>query len=76
MLSRVTVALVTRTIRDIASEVRVGRGEGLPADSVVSCDNLATIRKSVLDEAPIGRLSLGRLGELDRALRFALGIRA
>ena len=76
MLSRVTVVLVTRTIRDIASEVRVGRREGLPAESVVSCDNLATIRKAVLDEMPIGRLSLGKLVELDRALRFALGIRA
>ena len=52
VLSRVTVAFVTRTIRDIASEVHV------------------------LDVAPIGRLSLGKLGELDRALRFALGIRA
>jgi len=76
VLSRVTVVLVTRTIRDIASEVRVGRREGLPAESVVSCDNLATIRKAVLDEMPIGRLSLGKLVELDRALRFALGIRA
>ncbi len=76
VLARVTVAFVTRTIRDIASEVRVGKREGLPSESVVNCDNLATFPKVILDSKPVGRLSLGKLVELDRALRFALEIRA
>ena len=73
--SRVTVAPITRTIRDIASEVPLGRKEGLPARSVASCDNLLTVDKGVFDSKPIGKLAQGRVALLDRALRFALGIR-
>ena len=48
VLSAVTCAPVTRTIRGIRSEVEVGSGEGLPATSVISCDNLITVPKSLL----------------------------
>jgi mRNA interferase MazF len=74
-LARVTVAPITRTIRDIASEVPVGRKEGLPATSVASCDNLLTVDKRVFDPEPVGKLGQGKVALLDRALRFALGIR-
>jgi mRNA interferase MazF len=73
--SAVTVAPVTRTIRGIASEVLLGRPHGLRARSVANCDSLQTIPRSSLHRKPIGALTVGELPQLDRALRFALGIR-
>jgi mRNA interferase MazF len=75
VLSAVVVAPITRTIRGIASEVPVGRREGLPERSVVSCDNLLTVPKGVMDRERAGRLGPARLPALDAALRFALEIR-
>lgn len=74
VLLSVTCAPITRTIRGIRSEVRVGRRQGLPATSVISCDNLITIRKARLDEEPVGHLGRDKRVELDRALRFALDV--
>lgn len=74
VLSAVTCAPVTRTIRGIRSEVEVGSREGLPASSVISCDNLITVPKSVLLDRPVGRLSRSKRVELDQALRYALDI--
>ncbi len=73
--TRVTVAPITTRVRGIASEVVLGRREGLPPRSVASCDNLQTIRKELLDPQPLGRLGPSKLRELDRAIRFALEIR-
>jgi mRNA interferase MazF len=73
--SAVTVAPVTRTIRGIASEVPLGRPHGLRARSVANCDSLQTIPRSALRRKPVGALTVDELPELDRALRFALGIR-
>ena len=70
----VTVAPVTRTIRDIPSEVPLGRVHGLQQRSVANCDSLQTIPKDTL-RRPLGRLGPDELPALDRALRFALGIR-
>lgn len=72
----VTVAPVTRTVRDIPTEVPLGRRHGLKARSVANCDSLQTIPKNAVGKGPIGRLTADELPELDRALRFALGIRA
>ena len=72
----VTVAPVTRTIRGIASEVPLGRGHGLRARSVATCDSLQTIPKDALSARPIGSLTPEELPVLDRALRYALGIRS
>lgn len=75
VLTAVTCAPVTRTIRGIRSEVEVGRDEGLPESSVVNCDNLMTIPKTLLDPEPVGRLGTERSVALDHALRYALGVR-
>lgn len=74
VLLAVTCAPVTRTIRGVASEVQVGREEGLPEASVVSCDNLMTVPKVDLESDAAGRLGLEKRVELDRALRYALDI--
>lgn len=75
MRAAVTVAPVTRTIRGIASEVPLGRAHGLRADSVANCDSLQTIPKGALLHRRLGRLGVGELPVLDRALGYALGIR-
>ncbi len=74
VLSAITCAPITRTIRGIRSEVDVGVAEGLPEPSVISCDNLNTIPVALLDEQPVGRLDVAARVKLDRALRYALDI--
>jgi mRNA interferase MazF len=70
----VTVAPVTTTIRGIAVEVPVGPAEGLPRPGVVNCDSMLTIPKAYL-ESRIARLSQRKIGEIHKAVRFALDIR-
>ena len=69
------MAPITRTIRSIDSEVPLGRTHGLKARSVANCDSLQTIPKDSLRRRPVGRLGTDELPALDRALRYALGIR-
>jgi mRNA interferase MazF len=59
VLTSVTCAPITRTIRGIRSEVQLGPEHGLPEACVISCDNH-------LDEVTRARL--------DDALRYALDI--
>ena len=69
----ITVAPVTRTIRDIPVEVPLGREDGLPARCVVNLDDLTTIPKSSLRQR-VSALSDARLAEIDDAIRFALDL--
>ena len=50
LLTWVTVAPITSTIRGITSEVPVGVRNGLDHDSVVGCDHITTVRRSALGE--------------------------
>jgi len=74
VLSAVTCAPITRTIRAIASEVEIGTDHGLPEPCVISCDNVITIPIADLDREPVGVLDEAKRSELDRALRYALDI--
>lgn len=74
VLSAVTCAPITRTVRGIRSEVEVGPDEGLPEESVITCDNIVTLPFSMLAASPVGNLSLAKRAALDRALRYALDI--
>lgn len=67
----VTVAPITRTLRNIPSEVKLTPADGVKVDCAVSLDELLTIRKVLLDKH-IVRLSPGRMGAVYRALCFAL----
>ena len=69
----ITVAPVTRTIRDIPVEVPLGREDGLPARCVVNLDDLTTIPKSSLRQR-VSELSDARLTEIENAIRFALDL--
>lgn len=50
LLTWVTIAPITSTIRGITSEVPVGRRNGLDRDSVVSCDNITTVRTTAVGD--------------------------
>ncbi len=71
VLSAVTVAMVTSTVRGIRSEVPLNSEHGLRGASVANCDNLFTIDKALLSERR-GALSFEDTVRLDDALRFAL----
>lgn len=74
VLAAVVVAPITRTVREIASEVSLGPDHGLPEECATNCDNLLTVPKDRFDHEPVGELGIQKVMELDRALRFALEI--
>ncbi|MBU1227179.1 MAG: type II toxin-antitoxin system PemK/MazF family toxin [Actinobacteria bacterium] len=74
VLSTVTCAPITRTVRGIASEVEVGPAHGVPEMGAITCDSILTVPKASLDREPIGVLGPQQRAELDGALRFALDI--
>lgn len=74
VLTAVTCAPITRTVRGIRSEVELGPEQGLPEPCVISCDNVLTVPLDAFDPTPVGHLDLGTRAALDRALRYALDI--
>lgn len=71
-LRNVVVALVTRTVRGIETEVQLGPDDGMPRECAISLDNLRTVPKSLLIE-PITELSAERMAEVCQALNVAVG---
>jgi mRNA interferase MazF len=69
----VTVAPITSRIRRIPTEVGLGRADGLPRRCVANLDSLTTIPKRVLTQR-LTALVPEKVGAVDRALRFALGL--
>lgn len=67
VLTWVIVAPVTRTVRQIPTEIRLGTSHGLPDDCVASFDNLQPIRLSFLTQRA-GELQIEELDEICRAL--------
>lgn len=65
--SRVTVAPITSVIRGLSTEVPVGPSNGLDSSSVVSCDNIVTVRNDM-----IGRHIGYLLAEQETALTEAI----
>ena len=74
VLTAVTCAPITRTIRGIRSEVEIALEQGLPEPRVINCDNVITVPIGDLDPIPVGRLDEVKRAELDLALRYALDI--
>lgn len=72
-LATVTVAAVTRTIREVASEVVLGQEHGLPARCAANLHNVFTLRRSDLG-AYIATLPSDVMSRVDRAIVFALGV--
>lgn len=72
MLRRVIVVPLTRTIREIPTEVRFGPEDGLPEECVANFDNLENVSRRLLSD-PIATLSGPRMHEVCRALAVATG---
>jgi mRNA interferase MazF len=69
----VTVAVLTRTKRDLVSELELTASrDRVPTDCVVNFDNLHTIPREALRRR-VTSLTQGRMAEACRALRDALG---
>lgn len=71
-LSRVTVAPITSSIRDVPSEVRVGPDDGLKQPSAVNLHNVLTVTKDSVGRR-VAQLDDEKMREVCRALGFALG---
>ena len=75
-LTGITVAPITSTIRTIPSEVLLTPEEdGVLELCAVNLDNIQTVPKAQLG-ALLTTLSLARMGEVEEALCFALGMDA
>jgi mRNA interferase MazF len=62
----------TRTIREIPTEVRLGADDGMPAECVLTLDNLTLMPRAYFVER-IARLSPERMIDVCRALAIATG---
>ena len=71
-LGEATVAPITRTIRDIPSEVLLTPADGLPTDCAINLDHLQTVTKAKLGGL-IATLDEHKMKSIRRALMFALG---
>jgi mRNA interferase MazF len=69
----ITVAPVTRTIRNIPVEVSLDRRDGLPARCVANLDDITTLPK-VLIKQRMTVLSAEKIRQIDEAIRFALNL--
>jgi mRNA interferase MazF len=67
MLTWLVVAPITRTARQIPTEIVLGEPHGLTVDCAASFDNLQPIRRSFLTER-VGRLGVEETNEICRAL--------
>ena len=74
-VSTVICAPVYSEVLGLRSEVELGMEDGLPRDSAVRCDFLTLMFKKKLTQF-VGTLSAHRLKELNRALQYALDLRA
>jgi mRNA interferase MazF len=72
-LSNVTIAPLTRTIRNIPTEVILSPEDGVPTLCAISLDNIVTVRKTSLDTRIVA-LDVSILHEVFEALRIAFAM--
>lgn len=72
-IGSIVVAIVTRTVRGLETEIRLGRREGLPRPCVATLDNILTIPRRRFVRL-MGCLSREQVKELDAAIILALGV--
>jgi mRNA interferase MazF len=71
VLNSVLAAPITRTVRGIPTEVRLGIDDGMPTDCAASFDNLRVVPKAYLVDR-VCSLDSTRMVEACRALRAAV----
>ena len=72
LLSTVTVAPITSTIRGAPSEVLIGIDEGLKHDSAINLDHLQTVDRTRLKQF-LGSVPAGKMQLVCQALAIGLG---
>lgn len=72
LLNRLVVAPATTTIRHAPTEVLLGRADGMPAECVLSLDNVRVIPKAALRRR-ITSLDPSRLDEVCEKISYAFG---
>lgn len=72
VLRQIIVAPLTKTIRGIPTEVRLGKDDGVPGECVISFDNVQATSRRLLSD-PMATLSGPRMHEVCRALAIATG---
>ncbi len=70
VLRNVVVALVTRTVRGIPTEVALSEADGMPSDCAISLDNLRTVPRAFLTEE-IVTLDAATMSDVCQALAAA-----
>ena len=71
-LGEVTIAPITRTIRDSPSEVVLTEADGLPGESTINLDHVQTVTTTKLGSL-ITHLNEEKMQDVRKALLFALG---
>ena len=69
----VTVAVITRTIRGIPTEVLLGQEDGMPVECVVNLDDILTITKSRITDR-ITTLNPEKMTAVTKAITYALDL--
>ncbi len=70
VLNQILAVPATRTVRDIPTEVVLGRADGMPSPCCLTLDNLTVIRPALCTDR-ITRLSVDRMREVCAALALA-----
>ena len=69
----ITVAPITRTIRNIPVEVLLDQSDGMPTRCVVNLDDVTTLPKSLINQR-VTALSPEKIQKIDEAIRFAVDL--
>lgn len=72
-IESIVVALVTRTVRGLPTEVVLGRRQGLRTRCVANLDNILTVPRHRLTRL-MGACGSAKIEELDQAIKVALGV--
>lgn len=70
----IVVALITRTVRDLPTEVLLGRRQGLPVSCVANLDNILTVPRQRLKRL-MGACDASKIEELNQGIKTALDVR-
>jgi len=71
-LNTVTIIPITRSIRDVRSQVRLDESDGLKFPCALNIDNIITVHKRLVG-LYISKLSERRMIEVLEGLKFAFG---
>jgi len=72
-IGAIVVALVTRTVRQLPTEVILGRWQGLPVRCVANLDNILTVPRHRLKRL-MGACDAAKIAELNRAIKAAFDV--